>query len=77
MKERLRTEPYGFFFRKNDPEFKSIVDQTLTKLMKSGEMEALYTKWFMKPVPPKGVNLNFPMTDAVRETYANPNNKGI
>ncbi len=77
LKERLRTEPYGFFFRKNDPEFKSIVDQTLTKLMKSGEMEALYTKWFMKPVPPKGVNLNFPMTDAVRETYANPNNKGI
>jgi glutamate/aspartate transport system substrate-binding protein len=77
LKERLRTEPYGFFFRKNDPEFKSIVDQTLTKLMKSGEMEALYTKWFLKPVPPKGVNLNFPMTDAVRETYANPNNKGI
>ena len=77
LKERLRTEPYGFFFRKNDPEFKSIVDQTLTKLMKSGEMETLYSKWFTKPVPPKGVNLNFPMTDSVREIYANPNNKGI
>ena len=77
LKERLRTEPYGFFFRKNDPEIKSIVDQTLTKLMKSGEMETLYSKWFTKPVPPKGVNLNFPMTDSVREIYANPNNKGI
>jgi glutamate/aspartate transport system substrate-binding protein len=77
LKERLRTEPYGFFFRKNDPEFKSIVDQTLTQLMKSGQLEFLYTKWFLKPVPPKGVNLNFPMTDAVRDAYVNPNNKGI
>ncbi len=77
LKERLRTEPYGFFFRKSDPDFKAIVDQTLITLMKSGEMEAIYSKWFTKPVPPKGVSLNFPITDSIREIYANPNNKGI
>lgn len=77
LKERLRTEPYGFFFRKNDPEFKAIVDQTLTRMMKSGQINDLYAKWFTKPVPPRGVNLNFPMTDAIREIYAAPNNKGV
>lgn len=77
LKERLRNEPYGFFFRKNDPEFKALVDQTLTQLMKSGQINDLYSKWFNKPVPPRGVNLNFPITDAIREVYASPNNKGV
>lgn len=77
LKERLRTEPYGFFFRKNDPEFKTLVDQTLTQLMKSGQINDLYIKWFTKPVPPRGVNLNFPITDSIREVYASPNNKGV
>lgn len=77
LDERLRDEPYGFMVRKNDPQFKAVVDDTLTKLMKSGEIQQLYTKWFSKPVPPAGVNLNHPMPEAVREAYRNPNNKGI
>jgi len=77
LKERLSREPYGFTFRKNDPAFKAVVDETMTRLMKSGEIAELYAKWFTKPVPPKGVNLNFPMSDPVRDTYANPNNKGV
>ena len=44
---------------------------------RSGEINELYAKWFTKPVPPAGVNLNYPMPKAVREAYANPNNKGI
>lgn len=77
LKERLRIEPYGFFFRKNDPQFKELVDQTLSKVMKSGEINELYAKWFTKPVSPRGVSLNFPMTDAVKEIYLSPNNKGV
>jgi glutamate/aspartate transport system substrate-binding protein len=77
LDERLRDEPYGFMFRKDDPQFKALVDETLAKLMKSGEINELYAKWFTKPVPPAGVNLNYPMPKAVREAYANPNNKGI
>jgi glutamate/aspartate transport system substrate-binding protein len=77
LKERLREEPYGFMYRKGDAAFKAVVDETLTRVMKSGEMADLYGKWFTKPVLPKGVNLNFPMSDFVRDVYANPNNKGV
>lgn len=74
---RLRDEPYGFMFRKDDPAFKALVDETLAKVMKSGEIHELYARWFTKPVPPAGVNLGFPMSNAVREAYRNPNNRGI
>ena len=77
LSESLRREPYGIMLRKNDPQFKALVDETVTGLMKSGAIEQFYTKWFVSPIPPKGANLNFPMTDAVREIYKNPNNKGV
>jgi glutamate/aspartate transport system substrate-binding protein len=75
--ERLREEPYGFMYRKGDAPFKLLVDQTLTGLMKSGEINEIYAKWFTRPVPPSNVNLGFAMPDPVREAYKNPNNKGI
>lgn len=77
LDERLRDEPYGFMLRKDDPAFKAVVDETITRLMKSGEINEIYAKWFMKPVPPNSVNLNYPMPNAVKEAYKNPNNKGI
>jgi len=73
----LRQEPYGIMLRKNDPQFKALVDQTVSGLMKSGDMAKLYAKWFTSPIPPSNVNLNFPMTDAVRDAFQNPNNKGV
>jgi len=45
--------------------------------MKSGEINEIYAKWFLKPVPPSGVTLNYPMPKAVKDAYANPNNRGI
>lgn len=75
--ERLRDEPYGFMFRKGDPAFKALVDETLTHVMKSGEIQEIYAKWFTWPVPPNNVNLNFPMSSAVQEAFQNPNNRGI
>ncbi|WP_295980645.1 amino acid ABC transporter substrate-binding protein [uncultured Variovorax sp.] len=77
LKESLRQEPYGIMLRKDDPQFKALVDETVTGLMKSGAIEQLYNKWFLSPIPPRNANLNFPMTDAVREIYKNPNNKGV
>lgn len=77
LDERLRDEPYGFMYRKDDPQFKALVDETLVKAMKSGELNELCAKWFMRPVPPANVSLNFPMSNAVREAYRNPGNKGI
>lgn len=77
LKESLRQEPYGIMLRKDDPQFKALVDETVAGLMKSGAIEQLYVKWFLSPIPPKNANLNFPMSDAVREIYKNPNNKGV
>jgi glutamate/aspartate transport system substrate-binding protein len=77
LDEALRVEPYGLMFRKDDPQFKALVDNTLSTLVKSGELQNLYAKWFMSPIPPKNVNLNFPMTQALKDALANPSDKGI
>jgi glutamate/aspartate transport system substrate-binding protein len=75
--EALRVEPYGLVMRKDDPQFKAAVDRTLASLVKSGEYQKLYAKWFESAIPPKNVNLNFPMTAALKNALANPNDKGI
>ena len=77
LKESLRQEPYGIMFRKDDPAFKEVVDQAVLGLMKSGAIDELYAKWFTKPIPPNNINLAFPMSDAVRNAYRNPNNNGV
>jgi glutamate/aspartate transport system substrate-binding protein len=75
--ESLRTEPYSMMIRKDDPQFKALVDKTVGAVMKSGEIDKIYAKWFMSPVPPKGVNLNFPATQAIKDAFKNPNDKGV
>ncbi|MFY9510119.1 MAG: amino acid ABC transporter substrate-binding protein [Rubrivivax sp.] len=59
--EPIQVEPYAIMLRKDDPAFKQLVDGVLAGLMKSGEFERLYKKWFQSPIPPKGINLNAPM----------------
>ena len=68
-------EAYGCVMRKDDPEFKQLVDATIAGLQKSGEAKALYTKWFETPIPPKGLNLNFPLSAEMQKLYANPNDQ--
>lgn len=68
-------EAYGCMVRKDDPAFKKIVDDSLTKTMTSGEVNKIYDKWFMQPIPPKGLNLNFPLSDAMKSLYKAPNDK--
>jgi ABC-type amino acid transport substrate-binding protein len=58
----IQVEPYGIMLRRDDPAFKKLVDDTLAGMMKSGEFTKLYTKWFQSPIPPKGINLNAPMS---------------
>lgn len=59
--EPIQVEPYAIMVRKDDPAFKQLVDGVLAGLMKSGEFEKLYRKWFLSPIPPKGIVLNAPM----------------
>ena len=77
LPESLRQEPYSMMLRKDDAQFKALVDKTIGGVMKSGEIEKIYAKWFMNPVPPKGINMNFPMTPPIREAFKNPNDKGV
>lgn len=73
----LSVEPYGAMFRKDDPQFKAVVDKTVTDMIKSGELEKLYTQWFESPIPPKNTNLNFKMNSYTKELFKNPSDKGI
>jgi len=70
--EVLNVEPIAIMLRKDDPAFKKLVDASVAGLMKSGEIDKLYTKWFMSPIPPKGANMNFPMSDKLKELIKSP-----
>ena len=65
--DSLQVEPYACMLPKDDPAFKKLVDDTFAGLMKSGEFEKLYNKWFMQPIPPKNVPLNLPMSPQLKE----------
>ncbi|MBN9422089.1 MAG: amino acid ABC transporter substrate-binding protein [Candidatus Accumulibacter sp. 66-26] len=70
-------EAYGCMMRKDDPAFKKVVDAALAKAMTSGEAEKIYQKWFQQPIPPKGLNLGFPLSDAMKALYKAPNDKAF
>jgi len=74
--EALSTEPYGIMLRRDDPEFKKVVDAAITNVFKSGEINRIYNKWFLSPIPPKGVNLNMPMSPALKAVIAHPTDSG-
>lgn len=64
--------PYGPMIRKDDPEFKKLVDAATAQLYASPQMKQLYDKWFTRPIPPKGVNMNLPMSDTLAKALARP-----
>ncbi len=65
-------EIYGCMMRKDDPEFKTVVNDALNKTFSSGEINSIYDKWFLNPIPPKNVNLKFEMSDNLKALIANP-----
>jgi len=77
LPESLRQEPYSMMLRKDDPQFKALVDKAVGDVMRSGEINAIYDKWFMQPIPPRRLNLNFPLKDALREAFKHPNDEGV
>ncbi|MGZ2743715.1 glutamate/aspartate ABC transporter substrate-binding protein [Burkholderia stagnalis] len=70
-------EAYGCMMRKGDTEFKKVVDDAISQVEKSGEAAKIYAKWFENPIPPKGLNLNFPLSESMKKLYANPNDKAL
>ncbi|MGH7302706.1 MAG: amino acid ABC transporter substrate-binding protein [Candidatus Rokuibacteriota bacterium] len=74
--DALSIEPYGIMLRRDDPSFKKVVDGAMTSLYKSGDINKIYAKWFLAPVPPKGINLNVPMGDVFKRVVAKPTDSG-
>ncbi len=73
----LSDEVYGCMMRRDDPAFKAIVDRTLNQLLTSGEALKIYTRWFQKPIPPKGLNLNWPPSEALLKLYQQPSDQPL
>ena len=74
--EAYTVEPYGAMMPRDDEGFRKVVDGATAKLYQSPEMAALYDKWFNKPVPPKGIALNVPMSAQLKRVLANPTSNG-
>lgn len=70
----LRTENQSLMLRKDDPEFKALVDRMVGGMMKSGDTEKRYNRWF---IPPKNIHINHPLNAETRDAFANPSSKGI
>lgn len=70
--DALTVEPYGIGLSKDDPVFKKMVDGVLMDLYRSGEIHTIYRKWFLSPIPPKGVNLQLPMSESLRRAILQP-----
>ena len=70
-KEQSR-EIYSCMVRKDDPQFLAVVNETLGELYSSGEINGIYQRWFEQPIPPKGLNLEFPMASELKAIIAKP-----
>jgi glutamate/aspartate transport system substrate-binding protein len=70
-------EAYGMMMKKGDADFKKLVDETIAQAETSGEAAKLYQKWFQSPIPPKGLNLDLPLSDDMKELFKHPNDKAF
>ena len=75
--EVLSVEPIAIMFRKDDPAFKKLADDTIAAMVKNGEMAKLYDKWFMQPIPPKNTKVGLPASEATKAAWANLNDKPV
>ena len=73
--EALQVEPYACMLPKDDPQFKALVDGVIVGMMKSGEFEKLYNKWFLGPIPPKNLPIGLPLSDELRQNIKTPSDK--
>ena len=75
--EPISVEPIAIMVRKNDAAFKKIGNDTIEQLAKSGELQKLYDKWFVQPIPPKNTALNLPASAMTKAAWASPNDKPV
>lgn len=74
--EALSVEPYGILLRRDDPAFKKVADDALAAVFHNGDINKIYAKWFLNPIPPNGISLNVPMSAELKRATANPTDSG-
>jgi glutamate/aspartate transport system substrate-binding protein len=74
--DALSVEPYGIMLPRGDAPFKKVVDEAMIATYKSGAINGIYQKWFLEPIPPKGINLNVPMSASFKKVIASPTDSG-
>ena len=74
--EAISIQPYGIMLRKGDAAFKKVADGAIVAVFKSGEINKIYAKWFLSPIPPKNINLNVPMSEQLKKVIASPTDSG-
>ena len=75
--EVLSVEPIAIMLRKDDPAFKKAVDDSISAMMRSGDLAKLYDKWFMQPIAPTNTRVGLPLSDATKAAWAAPNDKPV
>lgn len=70
-------EAYGCMLRKNDPDFKQLMDSTIAQAQTSGEAAKWYERWFKQPIPPKNMIMNFDMSEDMKALFKSPNDKAL
>lgn len=70
-------EAYGCMLRKDDTQFKALLDDTIAKAQTTGVAEKSYDKWFKQPIPPKGLNMDFDLSDDMKKLFKAPNDKAL
>lgn len=70
-------EAYGCMLRKDDPQFKALVDETIATTQTSGKAEKSFDRWFNQPIPPKNLNLKFTLSDEMKALFKAPNDKAL
>ena len=71
----MTIEPYAIMLPKGDAALKKVVDQEMRRIIQSGEINAIYAKWFTQPIPPKGINLALPMQHMLKDSFKYPSDK--
>lgn len=73
--EPLSLEPIAIMIRKDDAGLRKLGNETIARLISSGEMARLWDKWFMQPIPPANRSVGLPLSEATKAVWADPNDK--